>query len=329
MNIFDTTELEKKLSEAEANFGKEEIKEEVKEEIKEVAAEEDLEASKTEEVAEEEIPLEEEEEEELPKDSKDARAWKKIREKSKAAKAEAETQKKLAEEKDKQLSELRERLARLEGREEARVKPKIEEDSDPEPDVDLDPDQHIRWTLRQTNKRIEAAERRAQMAEEMAKVEGVRRGLDMVEKEYIKSNKLDDYDAAITHIKNVNKKLIKLEYPEATDAQIDAHLENERLKHASMTYSKGKNPAQYFYEMAQTLGYEKSKKSNSTKPNIDSINNNMRKNANLIGSSNNDNTGSLSAETVAKMSIDQLLKKEGSNALDEAIRRAEAKMMGL
>lgn len=127
-----------------------------------------------EEVEESPEVIEEIEEDERPTDPQ---GWKKLREKKKAAQAEAEANKKLAEEKDRQLSELREGLARLEGREEARAKPEVKEvDADPEPDAYLDPDLHIKWEIRQINKRAEAAERRAQMAEEMAKVEGTRRG---------------------------------------------------------------------------------------------------------------------------------------------------------
>jgi hypothetical protein len=323
MNIFDESELNKKLAEAEAAFGLEEKKEEP--EIEEEIIEEPQE-----ELQEEEEPIEEPEIEE-EKRPKDGNAWKKLREEKKAAKQEAESAKLAAAEKEKQLFELKERLARLEGREEARAKPVVEEvDKDPEPDADLDPDLHIRWQLRQTNKKIEAAEKRAERAEQLAQIEGTRRGLDMLEKEYVKSNKINDYEDAVQHIKNVNRNLIKLEYPQATDQQIDAHLEAEKIKKAKDSYEKGINPAEYFYKMAQTLGYQKSKgDSKPNKPNIDALKRNMGKNANLLGASNADTTGGVPTDRVVKMSIEQLLKQEGSAALEAAIRREEAKLMGL
>ncbi len=323
-NIFDETELDKKLAEEEAKFGLPEDKEEVKEEV----APEEKEI--IEEAPEEKEILEEsDEEDERPTDPQ---GWKRLREKKKAAKAEAEEQKKLAEKALKESQELRERLARLEGREEARIKPEVKEaDADPEPDADLDPDLHVRWQLRQTNKRIEAAEKRAAIAEELAKVEGTRRGLQMVEKDYVKTNKLDDYEDAIDHIKTVNRNLIKLEYPQATDAQIDSHLEAERIKKASESYQKGVNPAEYFYKMAQTLGYQKPRKDGKvdTKPNIDALNRNMGKNANLMGASNVDNTNGVPVDKVVKMSIEQLLTKEGEAAMEAALRREENRMLGL
>lgn len=321
MNIFDETELNKKLAEEEAKFGEEKpIEKPVEEELKE--------PEEPQEIEEAEEKEEIEEEDERPTDPQ---GWKRLREKKKAAKAEAEEQRKLAEKSAKETAELRERLARLEGREEARAKPIIEEvDNDPEPDSDLDPDLHIKWQLRQTNKRIEAAEKRAEKAEQLAQIEGTRRGLQMLEKDYVKSNKLDDYEDAIEHIKNVNRNLIKLEYPQATDAQIESHLESERIKKAGESYAKGTNPAEYFYKMAQTLGYQKNKKAPiNDKPNIEALNRNMGKNANLLGASSADTTGGVTTDKVVKMSIDQLLKEEGSAALEAAIKREEAKMMGL
>lgn len=321
MNIFDETELDKKLAEEEAKFG-------LPEEIKEEEVPEALEPEEPEEAVGE-LEEKEEEEDERPTDPQ---GWKKLREKKKAAKAEAEEQRKLAEEKDKQLMELRERIARMEGREEARVKPEVKEViTDPEPDADLDPDLHLKWQIRRTNERIEAAEKRAAKAEQLAEIEGTRRGLQMVEKDYVKTNKLDDYDDAIEHIKNVNRNLIKLEYPQATDAQIDSHLEAERIKKASESYGKGVNPAEYFYKMAQTLGYAKATKQTKvdTKPNIDALNRNMGKNANLMGASSSETTGGVPTEKVVAMSIEQLLTKEGQAAMDAAVRREEQRMLGL
>lgn len=327
-NIFDETELNKKLAEAEASFG--EVKEEKPEEIKEEAEEAPEEKEEAPE-AEEEIKDDLEEEEERPKD-KEGNKWKKLKDERKAAKKEAEELRKTADDKEQKLIELRERLARLEGREEARAKPEIKEvDTDPEPDVDLDPDLHIKWQLRQTNKRVEAAEKRAAQAEQAVQIEGTRRGLQMVEKDYVKTNKLDDYEDAIEHIKTVNRNLIKLEHPTATDAQIESHLESQRILKASESYAKGTNPAEFFYKMAQTLGYQKAKKNNGKvmdKPNIEALNRNMGKNANLMGASNTEVTGGVPTNKVVEMSIDQLLKKEGSAALEAAIRREEAKWMG-
>jgi hypothetical protein len=318
MNIFDETELNKRLAEEEAKFGlpQEELSEEPEEKPQE--PDEEIEA---------ESPIEEEEPEIVTPTNDD---WKKQRLEKKALKEKAKAAEQAALEKEKQLSELRERLARMEGREEARVKPEIKEvDTDPEPDAYLDPDLHTKWQLRQVNKRLEAAERRAQMAEELAKVEGTRRGLDMVEKDYIRNNKIDDYDNAIEHIRTVERNLIKLEHPQATDDQINTYLDSEKIKKASECYAKGVNPGEYFYKMAQTLGYQKAVKTPSNKPNIESLNRNMPKNANLIGASNVDKTGALPTDKVVSMSIEQLLSKEGSAALDAAIRREEAKMLGL
>lgn len=318
MNIFDSSDIQKQIAEEEAKWLEPELKKE--EELPE--EEPIIEAEEPEEKEEEAI--DDLEEEEKPKDGK---GWKEHRERTKALKNEAKEQKRLAEEKDKQLNELRERLARLEGREDARSKPVVEEIVDAEPDKDLDPDEHIRWELRQTRKEIEKVKKQAQLAEEMAKVEGTRRGLQMLEKDYIRNNKIDDYDNAIEHIKTVNRNLIKLEYPTATDTQIDSHLEAERIKKASESVSRGTNPAEYFYKMAQQLGYQKPKSKINDKPNIEALTRNQEKNASLIGPSSADKTGGIPAEKLVKMSIADLLNAENSKKLADEIRRQEAKWM--
>ena len=323
-DIFDESELNKRLAEEEAKFGAEPEQEEKAPPLEiEEKQEEPV------EVETKAPEIEEEDEEERPTDPQ---GWKRLREKKKAAKAEAEEQKKLAETALKESQELRERLARLEGREEARAKPEIKEvDTDPEPDADLDPDLHIRWQLKQTNKRVEAAEKRAEYAEAIARNEGERRGLSSLEKEYVKTNKVNDYDEAIEHIKNANRELIKLEYPEATDAQINSHLEAERVKKAKECVARGVNPGEFFYKMAKALNYQAPKKDTKvdTKPNIDALNRNMGKNANLMGASNSEATGGVPTEKVVSMSIEQLLTKEGQAAMDAAVRREEQRMLGL
>lgn len=320
MNIFDTADIQKQIAEEQNKWLEEpEKKEEVveEEEVKELE----------EEVEEEEKPDEgeKEEEEERPTTGE---GWKKLREKKKAAQAEAEAQRKIAEEKDKQLMEMRERLARLEGREEARVKPEVKEvDNDPEPDKELFADEHRDWRVRQLEKRTEQAEQKAAQAEALAKIEGTRRGLNMLEKEYIKNNKIDDYENAMEHIKTVERNLIKLRYPSASDTAIDSHLEAQRIKLAEESFSAGVNPGEHFYKMAQALGYKKAKEKVNDKPNIEALNRNMEKNASLIGASSADKTGGIPAEKLVKMSIADLLNAENSKKLADEIRRQEAKWM--
>lgn len=325
MNIFDSSDITKQIKEEELKWvegdkPKEEVKEEAAPELAEV--EED-----TKEPAEtlEQEQEQEDEEEERPTDGA---GWKRLREKKKAAAAEAERQRELAEKRDKENQELRERLARLEGREEARVAPKVDVDTDPEPDQDIDPDAHIRWQLRQTQKDLAEVKKKAEEAAANSVAEATRRGLTMVENEFVKSNNLDDYQAAIDHIKAVETNLIKLRYPNATDAQINSHLEAERLKIAQEVYGKGQNPADHFYKMAQAIGYKKAPKDGKKiddRPNIKALNKNMEKNSSLIGSSSAEKNGGVSSEKLVQMSIADLLNNE--KALKDAIRKEELKWM--
>jgi len=313
MNILDTTDLQKKINEEQEKWVNDDPKE-----IKE-AVEEEEEVKEVEDEPKEEVEATEEAED-LDEDEDrptSPQGWKRLREKKKAAE-------KLADERAKESMELRERLARLEGREEARVVPKIDE-GEQEPDPDLDPDEHIRWQLKKTQKEIADLRKQSEQTEALTRLEGTRRGLQMVEKEYVKTHKIADYENAIEHIKTVERNLIKLKHPNAQDAQIDAHLESERLKLAEESYKSGQNPAEYFYKMAQTLGYKKPTPKISDKPNIEALNRNMEKNKSLIGSSSADRTGGISSDKLVKMSIADLLNADNDKALRAEIRRQEEK----
>lgn len=329
MNLFDESELDKKIAEAEAAL----IKDDEEKQLDTKEVEEDIEEEA--EVQEEEREEKEEAQDDVAEEDlepTDAKGWKKLREKKKAAQAQLEEEKRLREQKEKELYELRERLARLEGREDAREKPKIsQEPEDKEPDSELDPEEHIRWELRQVKKAAQEANKRAEKAEAMAKMEGVRRGLDMVEKDYIKNNKITDYTERLEHVKSVERNLIKLRYPSATDEQINSHLEVERVRVANEAYSNGQNPAEMFYKMSEALGYKKAeaRKELSDNPDIGAIKRNMSKNANLIGSSNVEKPGGLPAEKLVSMSIADLMNSKNERALDLAIKREEQRMMGL
>ena len=327
-DLLDTTDLRKEIAEAEEAW-KDEINTEPNEHPneEEIAHDENNEEEHVEDnsqVPENNEELDNNEDEERPKTSK---GWKAHRENVKNLKQEARKQAELAEKQTREVLELRERLARLEGREEAREKPIIEtRDVDPEPDRDIEPEEHLRWELRKTKKEVEEIKRAAEEARQYAQLESARRGLEKVEKEYVKTQKIKDYDDAIEYVKNVESRLIKLQHPHATEEQINTHLEAEKLRLAREQYAKGENPAKFFYEMARALGYNGTQVNNkeNSLPNISAIKRNMEKNTNLIGSSSVEKTGGVPADKLLKMSIAELLKDD--SALRREIKRQEIEL---
>ena len=327
-DLLDTTDLKKEIAESEAAWKEEnnndpnQSNDLNQEEATPDDNIEDEHVENNEELTENNEELENHEDEERPKTSK---GWKAHRENVKNLKQEARKQAELAEKQTREVIELRERLARLEGREEAREKPVIENvNQDPEPDRDIDPEEHLRWELRKTKKEVEEIKRAAEEARQYAQLESARRGLEKVEKEYVRTQKIKDYDDAIEYVKNVEGRLIKLQHPHATEEQINTHLEAEKLRLAREQYAKGENPAKFFYDMAKALGYNGTASNNAkdnTLPNINAIKRNMEKNTNLIGSSSVEKTGGVPPEKLLKMSIAELLKDD--SALRREIKRQE------
>lgn len=270
------------------------------------------------------INTSDEEDEELsdtpPKDHK---AWASVRKKAKAAKEAAEEERQLRQKREEELGQLRERLARLEGRDEERQKPKLQEPEDPEPSAEDEPFEYLQWKLRQAEKKIKEVEEKATKAEDASMAEGARRGIKVLEDQYIKENNITDYDSRISYLKNVEAKLIRLHYPNATQQQIDNHLDKERIRISADCYSNGQNPAEYFSKLAEIHGYKKefAPKKPTAGPNIGAINKNMQKNSSLLGTSSADDTGGVSSQKLVTMAMDELLKNE--DALDKEIKRRD------
>lgn len=319
MGPFDTTELDRKIAEArelELLGGEAPLQEEEQEEA--VEAEQGPEADEGVE-QEEEVTLEAEEE----SPPKDSNGWKRLREKKKEAQRALDEERKMREQREQELSQLKERLARLEGRDEARVAPKVETNTDPEPDADLDPDEHLRWQVRQLRNENSEIKKKAEEAAAISKVEAEKRGLDYLEKDYVKKNKIDDYSDRLDHLQKVEANLIRVHYPNATDEQIHSHLQAERLRLAREAYARGQNPAEVFYKMSEAMNYQKQARKLSDAPNIEAINKNMKKSANLIGSSNADSVKGITSEKLVSMSMAELLSGRNEKHLDAAIKRAE------
>jgi hypothetical protein len=64
-----------------------------------------------------------------------------------------------------------------------------------------------------------------------------------------------DYPQALEHIRSVRTQQLQMMAPEATAEQIRAHIAHEEMNTAAALVGKGKNPAEFAYQYAKTIGY--------------------------------------------------------------------------
>jgi hypothetical protein len=255
-------------------------------------------------------PDEEEEEEEvdLSDPSKKGKAFAKKRHELKAEKEAKEAALK-------ESQELRERLARLEGKTDAIQTQQTQptETSNPEPDKELDREEWYEWKIKEQDTRQAAQDKRLEQLDQIQKVSQERNGLEILEKQYAKKNDIADYSDRKEFIKEREAKLIKIQYPQATDAQVQQHIDNQELQMAADIYANGRNPAEVFSQMADAYGYTAEsktieKKKGKKEPNLEKIERNQAKSANLMGGSGRGNIGKVSANELVSMTVNDMMK---------------------
>lgn len=269
------------------------------EEIEEEDLEEEDESGDDEEEEEEE---EEEQEEEL--------TGAKFRHKLKAQKEETDRV-------VREAQDLRERLARLEGKAEAQ--PKQEVIQEEIPDREYEPEKYANWRADKLEKRVEV------MQEEQTRVNAERQW-DNMQADHTKTN--PDYAAAKAFLLDVEGKKLKAQHPHATDAQISQELKKQEYITVGNAAKNGMMPTQHIEFLAFQAGYRpgaEDKKEVKKKSNIKNIKKNARKNASLIGGSSAGGTGdSRTADQLAAMGLEEI-EKFGRPAYEDAIRKLEAR----
>jgi len=266
-----------------------------------------------EEVQEEAEPEEEEEQEEESDDTppkKEKTAWARMRHEVKEAKEE--------------LAKLKEAQAKQQGFNEAMQMAQQpaapQENRDPEPDQDLDPDEHKDWQIRQLRQQVEGLSKTTEETQQAQKTMGELRGVQILEGQFKQSNPDNDYDAALAFVKQRETQLIQLQYPTATMAQINSHLENQKLELFRQLAPTGRNPAETIVEMAKAHGYEPVKSDPKSKkaPNLQNLKKNMKKNTSLIGGSPATNNDGASPDAIFNMSMDDIMKNDTKQMFKKA-----------
>lgn len=229
----------------------------------------------------------------------------------------------MAEAKEKQ--ELRERLARLEGRTDAMAKPEVKDNADNEPDKDMYPEDHLAWKQRQFEKRLSEFEQKTSRFEQDVQVQRAQQAVETIENNFKSSNPNEDYDGAAKFLIEKEVAIKRLMNPSLTEEQARGQLQFEKLQLFAKLHAEGKNPAQIIMETAKIQGYTPNAKQVQAKPKIDlqRVADNQRRASNLIGGSavSPNNGSKLSAEQVLGLSMMEQAKLYARNPkmFDEAI----------
>lgn len=247
-------------------------------------------------------------------DRKKNSAWAKMRTEQKELRERLE-----AEAKEKQ--ELRERLARLEGRNES-MSPKPKDDgADNEPDKDLYPEDHIAWRQRQLDKRQSEMDQRLSRFEQESNVQRAQRAVEQLEHQFKSTNTKEDYDGAVKFLVEREASIKKLMNPNLTDAQIKGQIELEKMQLFATLHAQGKNPAQVIYETAKIQGFSSQKSDGAQqdgvqrKVDLQRVADNQRRATNLIGGSpaSPNNSSKMSAEQILGLSMQEQAKLYAKN----------------
>lgn len=211
---------------------------------------------------------------------------------------------------EKEKQEMRERLARLEGRAEASAAPTQQQQVDKEPDSVLYPDDHNAWKLRQMETRVEKAEKIAAEAASFANFQREQRGMQSLEASYKASNPNDKYDEAMAFLMSKEREAKKLMNPTLTDAQADAMTESEKLQLFKNLHGQGRDPAQVLMQVAKMQGFTGQGAQPKPKVDLKRVEENQRRSASLIGGSpaQNPDKKKLSTDDVFNMSFGNVLK---------------------
>jgi hypothetical protein len=232
-------------------------------------------------------------------------------------KAEKEERKRL----ERETQELRERLARLEGKAEAtqQAVPEIKEEI---PDREIDPEGHSLWKADQLEKKFE------EIQKENTRLNAERQWQNM-ESEHVKSN--SDYADAKQFLIDQETAKIKELHPHATSSQISQHIKEQEYITVGNAARAGIDPLQHIEFLAFKEGFrpgekkKEVKKNPARKSNIKAINRNSKRNASIIGgSSAGAGDEKASPEQLLNMSMEEI-NSFGRDKFEKSIRKIESR----
>lgn len=156
---------------------------------------------------------------------------------------------------------LKNELAQLRTQVEALAKAKPAEPEapePPEPDFLADPkgyvDQKVQGALAKLDKAEKATQETAEQIKQREANESVLRATQTAETQFYAQT--PDYPEALQHIRGVRTQQLQDLFPDATTEQINNHIAFEERETARMLVQQNRNPAEFAYKFAKTLGYQ-------------------------------------------------------------------------
>lgn len=223
--------------------------------------------------------------------------------------------KKSREEADHLNQELRERLARLEGRVEERTASSIavEPSLPQEPDPTYEPEAWTRYKIAQLEQQnshtLQKQQETLQRLERDAAIRGARAEVAAYEAKY--SAKHSDYADAKAYFRKTLEAEISMQQPHLSPSLLSNVIDEQELRLAALAEQQKANPAEYFVKLAEIRGYSPKKATVSASApagsNLDAIRRNKSKAANMEGaSSRSTGNGVLTSHQINKMSLAEI-----------------------
>lgn len=165
-----------------------------------------------------------------------------------------------------QLSKYSEQLTALQKQIEALGKPAAtatEPEADPEPDFLNDPKVYVDKKLTKAEEAVKKLEESAKQRDESAKQqqELQQQWGEVLEKETAFAAETPDYQEAIQYVRNIRAQAFIAEFEAMNDRQpnqreVTEALTRQEIQGALTLQKKGKNPAQWYYGYAKSIGYK-------------------------------------------------------------------------
>ena len=156
-----------------------------------------------------------------------------------------------------QNQEMRDRIAKNEGRFEAFTQALTKKPEPPPPtppDKDIDPQAYQEWQNQQVQQQVQTIAQQQAQTQQREFVNDVRQRWQATAAAY--SNEKPDFFDAYNHAIGVHGNRLKLQFPQATPQQIQDELVREELVLVHGAMQRGENPADVVYRLAQTYGYQ-------------------------------------------------------------------------
>ena len=155
------------------------------------------------------------------------------------------------------LSTLEQEIRSLrEAREAQNKPPPVDYLEDPKGYIDaqvgttLDELRKVNETIQETTQAVGA---QGQQLSTQRQIQAIQSMAAAGEEAFAKEN--TDYWEALDHLRNVRANQLRMAFPEANDNQIAEHIRAEEFSTAAQILQQGRNPAEYAYQYAKTVGY--------------------------------------------------------------------------